>query len=88
MLNPLQRCLKPIRVKLNISEFSTNTDDYCLDLDSHADICVLGNNALIFETPYPERTAEVSFAALYAENPPTPFTLCGVTSIYKSKRPP
>ena len=33
-----------------------------VDLDSHADMCVLGNNALIIQSPYPERTAIVSFA--------------------------
>ena len=33
-----------------------------MDLDSHADTCVLGGNALLVETPYPERTAVVSFA--------------------------
>jgi hypothetical protein len=33
-----------------------------LDLDSHADTCVLGNNALIIESPLPDRTAIVSFA--------------------------
>ena len=33
-----------------------------IDLDSHADTCVLGCNALKVETPYPERTAIVSFA--------------------------
>ena len=33
-----------------------------LDLDSHADTCVLGANALIAESPYPDRTAVVSFA--------------------------
>ena len=33
-----------------------------IDLDSHADTCVLGNNCLIIESPYPEWTATVSFA--------------------------
>jgi hypothetical protein len=33
-----------------------------IDLDSHADTSVLGSNALKVETPYPERTAIVSFA--------------------------
>ena len=33
-----------------------------VDLDSHADTCVLGNNALMVETPHPPRTAIVSFA--------------------------
>ena len=33
-----------------------------LDLDSHADTCMLGNNALIIQSLYPERTAIVSFA--------------------------
>ena len=33
-----------------------------VDLDSHADTCVLSNNALMVETPYPPRTAIVSFA--------------------------
>ena len=43
-----------------------------LDLDSHADTCVLGSNALLVETPHPARTANVSFAdpALGSVNKP------------------
>ena len=33
-----------------------------LDLDSHANTCVLGNNALLLETPYPNQTAIVPYA--------------------------
>ena len=33
-----------------------------LDLDSHADTCVLGSNALLVEVPHPPRSADVSFA--------------------------
>ena len=33
-----------------------------LDLDSHADTCVLGNNALLVEVPHPPRSADMSFA--------------------------
>ena len=47
----------------NISSIShPNHGESYLDLDSHADTCVLGNNALIIQSPYPERTAIVSFA--------------------------
>ena len=43
-----------------------------LDLNSHADTCVLGSNALLVETPHPDRTANVSFAdsALGSVNKP------------------
>ena len=54
-----------IRVHLNLSAIQIpmpSQGDSYLDLDSHADTCVLGNNALIIESPYPERTALVSFA--------------------------
>ena len=33
-----------------------------IDLNSHADTCVLDNNALLVEAPHPPRTATVSFA--------------------------
>ena len=33
-----------------------------LDLDSHADTCVLGSNAPLVEKPHPAQTANVSFA--------------------------
>ena len=53
----------PVHVRLNISTVHQPTDgESYLDLDSHADTCVLGNNALLVETNYPERTAVVSFA--------------------------
>ena len=55
----------PIYVQLNISTTRVrglpNGESY-LDLDSHADTCVLGNNALMIESPLPDRTAIVSFA--------------------------
>ena len=54
-----------IYVHLNLSAVSfppNNTNESYLDLDSHADTCVLGNNALIVETSHPDRTAIVSFA--------------------------
>ena len=54
----------PIHVRLNISQTKkteANSESY-VDLDSHADTCVLGNNSLLIETPYPERHAIVSFA--------------------------
>jgi hypothetical protein len=38
-----------------------NRESY-INLDLHAGTCVLGCNALKVETPYPERTAIVSFA--------------------------
>ena len=50
---------------MNLSQSSLayrNESESYLDLDSHADTCVLGMNALIIETPYPTRTAVVSFA--------------------------
>ena len=40
----------------------TITGETYVDLDSHADTCVLGNNALLIESPYPPRTVIVSFA--------------------------
>ena len=54
----------PIHVRLNISQtkqIEGNNESY-VDLDSHADTCVLGNNSLLIESPYPERRAIVSFA--------------------------
>ena len=33
-----------------------------MDLDSHADTCVLGSNASLVEKPHPAQTASVSFA--------------------------
>ena len=39
-----------------------NSETY-FDLDSHADTCVLGSNALgLVESAHPERTTDVSFA--------------------------
>ena len=37
-------------------------EDSYLDLDSHADTCVLGNNALLVEKPHPVQTSNASFA--------------------------
>ena len=44
-----------------------------LDLDSHADICVLGNNVSPVEKPHRARTANASFAdpALGSATKPT-----------------
>ena len=55
----------PVYVRLNISTTEVRglpDGESYLDLDSHADTCVLGNNALIIESPLPDRTAIVSFA--------------------------
>ena len=57
--------VSPVYVTVNLSQSSLayrNESESYLDLDSHADTCVLGMNALIIETPYPTRTAVVSFA--------------------------
>ena len=55
-----------IGVHHNVSQFKTKRKredgESFIDLDSHADTCVLGNNALIVESPHSERTALVSFA--------------------------
>ena len=51
----------PIHVTISSIKEIQNGESY-IDLDSHADTCVLGSNALKVETPYPERTAIVSFA--------------------------
>jgi len=51
----------PVHVKISSISEIDNGETY-IDLDSHADTCVLGSNALKVETPYPERTAIVSFA--------------------------
>ena len=51
----------PIHVQISSIAEINNGETY-IDLDSHADTCVLGSNALEVETPYPERTAIVSFA--------------------------
>ena len=54
----------PIHVRLNISQTKrivANSESY-VDLDSHADTCVLGNNSLLIETSHPKRHAIVSFA--------------------------
>jgi len=50
-------------MRLNISTVHqpSNGESY-LELDSHADTCVIGSNALLVETAHPERTAIVSFA--------------------------
>ena len=53
-----------MKLNVNLSAINrpkTNSETY-LDLDSHADTCVLGSNALLVESAHPERTAEVSFA--------------------------
>ena len=54
----------PVRVRFSTIDHTINgsESEFFLDLDSHADICVLGNNALNIQSPYPERTAIVSFA--------------------------
>ncbi len=46
----------PIHVTISSIKEIQNGESY-IDLDSHADTCVLGSNALKVETPYPERTA-------------------------------
>ena len=51
----------PVHVQISSITEIHNGESY-IDLDSHADTCVLGSNALKVETPYPERTAIVSFA--------------------------
>ena len=51
----------PIHVQISSIAEINNGETY-IDLDSHADTCVLGSNALEVETPYPEQTAIVSFA--------------------------
>ena len=51
----------PVHVRISSIANVHNGETY-IDLDSHADTCVLGCNALKVETPYPERTAIVSFA--------------------------
>ena len=51
----------PVHVRISSISEIDNGETY-IDLDSHADTCVLGCNALNVETPYPERTAIVSFA--------------------------
>ena len=60
------RKVAPVYVQLNISQTQDRPLTYpgvsALDLDSHADTCVLGNNALLVESPHLERTAIVSFA--------------------------
>ena len=56
----------PIYVRLTVAQTQhvsiTPHGETYLDLDSHADTSVLGSNALLVESPYPERTAIVSFA--------------------------
>jgi hypothetical protein len=51
----------PVHVKISSITEIEEGETY-IDLDSHADTSVLGSNALKVETPYPERTAIVSFA--------------------------
>ena len=54
-----------IQVQLNISwaKFDHNNPygETSLDLYLHAVTCVLGNNALLIETPYPDQNAIASF---------------------------
>ena len=55
----------PIHVRLQISQTKSvgaSVHESYIDLDSHADTCVLGSNALLVESHYPNRTAIVSFA--------------------------
>jgi len=51
----------PVHVRISAIDHTINGSgsDSFLDLDSHADTCVLGNNALIIQSPYPERIAIV-----------------------------
>ena len=51
-----------LRCNVSTVNFPLREAESYLDLDSHADTCVLGNNALLIESDYPERTAVVSFA--------------------------
>ena len=50
-------------VRLNISQAWFNNMNHngetSLDLDSHANTCVLGNNALLVKTPYPDWTTSL-----------------------------
>ena len=50
-----------MHVNVSTAQVGIDGESY-LDLDSHADTCVLGDNALIIESPLPDRTAIVSFA--------------------------
>lgn len=56
----------PVYVRLTISQTRVRpallAGESFVDLDSHADTCVLGSNCLLVEAPYPDRQAVVSFA--------------------------
>ena len=51
----------PKAISQTRSNFEPVQETY-LDLDSHANTCVLGSNALLVETAHPPRSADVSFA--------------------------
>ena len=49
-------------VRISAVAGSDNGNLTFLDLDSHTDSHILGNNCLIIESDYPKRKAEVTFA--------------------------